>query len=241
MILRRLVDSLRKQDWSTVLVEIGIVVLGVFLGIQVANWNAERQERQLEQVLIERLIFDFERIETRLIDALTRYENYLLSIEHVRDRVRIDDPPETLDAIERFRRSLGHVLASRIPAPRSPTYVEMLSSGVFDVLENNELKRTLVDYDQRQGTSMTAWNTLRDESLMYSEPINHSITLVRPVNEDEYNHVSEWDFQRMVDDPLFERALGVQISVQANNLALQISQLESATDVLQRLRREAEE
>jgi hypothetical protein len=39
MILRRLSDAFRKQDWFTVAVEILIVVLGVFLGLQVNNWN----------------------------------------------------------------------------------------------------------------------------------------------------------------------------------------------------------
>jgi len=43
MILRRIVESLRARDWFTVAIELVIVVLGVFIGIQVANWNEERQ------------------------------------------------------------------------------------------------------------------------------------------------------------------------------------------------------
>ena len=42
MIVRRLSDSIRRQNWFTVLVEIVIVVIGVFLGIQVSNWNEGR-------------------------------------------------------------------------------------------------------------------------------------------------------------------------------------------------------
>ena len=44
MILRRLSDAFRKQDWFTVAVEILIVLLGVFLGLQVNNWNEARAE-----------------------------------------------------------------------------------------------------------------------------------------------------------------------------------------------------
>lgn len=40
MILRRLSTSIHRQDWFTVLVEIVIVVVGVFLGIRASNWNA---------------------------------------------------------------------------------------------------------------------------------------------------------------------------------------------------------
>ncbi len=43
MILRRLATSIRKQDWFAVVIETLIVVLGVFLGLQVNNWNEARQ------------------------------------------------------------------------------------------------------------------------------------------------------------------------------------------------------
>ncbi|MCH2457688.1 MAG: hypothetical protein MK186_06525, partial [Henriciella sp.] len=55
MILRRLAMSIRKQDWFTVLIETLIVVLGVFLGIQVANWNDARIERSMERQYLVRL------------------------------------------------------------------------------------------------------------------------------------------------------------------------------------------
>jgi hypothetical protein len=44
MILRRLTTAFRKQDWFTVVVETLIVVFGVFMGLQVNNWNAARAE-----------------------------------------------------------------------------------------------------------------------------------------------------------------------------------------------------
>jgi hypothetical protein len=55
MILRRLTTALRKQDWFTVVIETLIVVFGVFIGLQVNNWNAARVERNSEQVLLLRL------------------------------------------------------------------------------------------------------------------------------------------------------------------------------------------
>ncbi len=39
MILRRLANAIRQQDWFVVTIDILIVVLGVFIGIQMANWN----------------------------------------------------------------------------------------------------------------------------------------------------------------------------------------------------------
>ena len=58
MILQRLAISIRKQDWFTVLIETLIVVLGVFLGIQLGNWNEARVTKERQQVLLEELVED---------------------------------------------------------------------------------------------------------------------------------------------------------------------------------------
>lgn len=55
MILRRLVASLRGQNWASVAIELGIVILGVFIGIEAANWNQARQERQETRQLLSQL------------------------------------------------------------------------------------------------------------------------------------------------------------------------------------------
>lgn len=55
MILRRLTKHVREQDWFTVAVETLIVVFGVFIGLQVANWNSARIDRELERAYLLRL------------------------------------------------------------------------------------------------------------------------------------------------------------------------------------------
>ncbi|RIJ23406.1 hypothetical protein D1224_03815 [Henriciella barbarensis] len=59
MILRRLTTALRKQDWVTVVIETLIVVFGVFIGLQVNNWNEARAERSAERGTLIRLHEDF--------------------------------------------------------------------------------------------------------------------------------------------------------------------------------------
>jgi hypothetical protein len=54
MILRRLTENLRAQNWTAITIEFVIVVLGVFIGTWVANWNQERVEkRQTERLIAE--------------------------------------------------------------------------------------------------------------------------------------------------------------------------------------------
>ncbi len=48
MILRRVIAHVRKQEWTAIAIDLVIVVLGVVIGIQVSNWNAERGDRLAE-------------------------------------------------------------------------------------------------------------------------------------------------------------------------------------------------
>jgi|8_EtaG_2_1085327.scaffolds.fasta_scaffold00047_40 hypothetical protein len=60
MILRRLSTALRKQDWFTVAVETLIVMFGVFLGLQVNNWNEARAEEESYHLARVRLVAEID-------------------------------------------------------------------------------------------------------------------------------------------------------------------------------------
>lgn len=55
MILRRLSQALKDQNWMAITVEFILLVVGVFLGIQVANWNAARVDRMEYEAALGRL------------------------------------------------------------------------------------------------------------------------------------------------------------------------------------------
>lgn len=52
MVLRRLTASLKEQHWMTIVIELVIVIVGVFVGTQVSNWN----EARLENLKTERML-----------------------------------------------------------------------------------------------------------------------------------------------------------------------------------------
>lgn len=58
MLLRRFTSRLRDQKWAEILVELIIVIAGVFIGIQAANWNDGRQEQERGRFIAERLLAD---------------------------------------------------------------------------------------------------------------------------------------------------------------------------------------
>lgn len=58
MILRTLADALREQNWFTVALEVLIVVVGIFIGLQVDDWNSARIDRQRAQAYAARITSD---------------------------------------------------------------------------------------------------------------------------------------------------------------------------------------
>ncbi|MGE4073108.1 MAG: hypothetical protein AB7E72_18220 [Lysobacterales bacterium] len=60
MLLRRVIARLRNQEWTAVAIDLVIVVLGVFLGLQASNWNAARDDRASELLYLGYLAEDFE-------------------------------------------------------------------------------------------------------------------------------------------------------------------------------------
>ena len=75
MILRRLAAAFRRQDWPTVGLEIMIVVLGVFLGLQVNNWNVNRSDRAAEIEHLAALEQDIQFSIDSLEDIIDRMED----------------------------------------------------------------------------------------------------------------------------------------------------------------------
>jgi hypothetical protein len=55
MLLRRVMEHVREQNWTAVGIDFVIVVIGVFVGIQVANWNEERLQQRQEHGFLAQL------------------------------------------------------------------------------------------------------------------------------------------------------------------------------------------
>jgi hypothetical protein len=58
MLLRSVIDHVRKQEWTAIWIDLVIVVVGVFIGLQVSNWNDDRATARRAAVFTERLRSD---------------------------------------------------------------------------------------------------------------------------------------------------------------------------------------
>ncbi len=109
MILRHLTDALRKQDWFTVVIETLIVVFGVFIGLQVNNWNESRAEKERAQEYLAR-------IRTDLVADMTQLKRHQEFWQDVADNalvaVRFAETGET-DGVSDWQMLLAYLNASQ--------------------------------------------------------------------------------------------------------------------------------
>jgi len=69
MIPRRLYEHVRNHNWFAVLIDFIVVVVGVFVGVQVSNWNESVKDRSRTERVIETLresLSDSVRVESRI-------------------------------------------------------------------------------------------------------------------------------------------------------------------------------
>lgn len=78
MILRKLSQSLKEQNWTAIWIEFVLLVGGVFLGIQVSNWNEQRVTEKKAAMFTERLREDL-RVEMWRFRAINLYYDDVLS------------------------------------------------------------------------------------------------------------------------------------------------------------------
>lgn len=140
MILRRITDAFRKQDWFTVAVETLIVVLGVFLGLQVNNWNAARQDRARAAVYSERLKAELH-AELEYAGALLEYNSVTSSAGEatylgLSGQAAMDD--ETI-LINAYRASQYNWYERR-----RATFDEIVASGSLALISDVGLRETAI-------------------------------------------------------------------------------------------------
>ena len=141
MLLRRITKHVTDQNWFAVLIDFLIVVVGVFIGIQVANWNEARQERHQEREFLIRLHQDFEDSiagQQRDIDFLDQQLADQGIILKSLDACKVSS--NDTEPFQRGINELGSINQARF---YRRTVDEMTAAGETDIIQNEVLKARL--------------------------------------------------------------------------------------------------
>ncbi|MHA7872670.1 MAG: hypothetical protein ACX939_10000, partial [Hyphococcus sp.] len=141
MLLRRVIEHVKTQNWTAVALDFVIVVVGVFIGIQVSNWNAARADRAEERQLITRL-----HTET---SALLKIQKSEYAAHAPRAEAMTSIYPLLFD--QALTGALSDTqcrliaISHWLPAPTDelPILEEAISTGRFDLISNENVAESL--------------------------------------------------------------------------------------------------
>jgi hypothetical protein len=160
MILRRLIENIRRQAWTAIVIEFVIVVIGIFVGLQVNNWNAERANRALEATHLEHLAKDI-RGDIAEIDRILHVSSVRMSVlnrllaeasgkpvpdgfDSARGRIEVEKVPPFPDS-DPNTVGISIFILSTLDGNRS-TYQTIISTGGLGIIRDGGLVREILDY-----------------------------------------------------------------------------------------------
>ncbi len=131
-------QHVRKLEWPAIGIELGIVIVGVFIGMQVSNWNVEREARKSGALFAERL----------KADLREEAWYYQLQIEYSRDVLANAERAvnalsgHSTESNEALLVSAYRATQYRQKARRRATYDELVSTGTLGLIKSQTLRNT---------------------------------------------------------------------------------------------------
>ena len=144
MLLRRVIQHVRKQEWTAIWIDLVIVVVGVFIGIQVSNWNATRADNVRAKAYLTRiqdnLNTDYASIERREVMWKQVYD-------YGNAAIRYAETGELVDG-SAWKTLVAFYQASQLwPwATTNTTYQELRNGGELGLIKDESLRGALSKY-----------------------------------------------------------------------------------------------
>ena len=151
MILRRLAQNLKQQNWTAIWIEFVLLVAGVFLGIQAANWNEQRAEDAKANAYLARIRGD---LETDLQAIERRVVFWSQVTEYGKAAIHYAETGELVDG-SAWKTVLAFYQASQLWqwSTSDATYQEMRSGGELGLIRDEVLRDALSRYYVSSGSS----------------------------------------------------------------------------------------
>lgn len=147
MLLRSISKHVNDQNWFAVGIDFLIVVFGVFMGIQLGNWNEDRKNQDLAINYIERLHTEIG-LETQLWDKAADY--FVTTQNYGRIALQgFDRPVDELD--DQFLIALYQASQVWYVAPNRATFDELQSTGRIVNIKDEDLRMALANHYLRVG------------------------------------------------------------------------------------------
>jgi len=145
MVFRRFSQHVRDQNWFAVGLDLLVVVLGIFIGLQVTEWNSSRGERKLEAYYLQRLLEDTEQSIALADSGIARMQAVIEPTQELARLLYYDSL--TVKNRPRFDLYWGTLYDTWNFNPVSPTLDELKSTGRLALIRSDEVRKALARYE----------------------------------------------------------------------------------------------
>ncbi|MEM9014353.1 MAG: hypothetical protein AAGB02_04515 [Pseudomonadota bacterium] len=223
MILRRITEHVKAQNWTAVALDFVIVVVGVFIGIQVSNWNDGRLEREVERDTLIRLHADIEESIAGQQRDIAFLEQQLADQRVILNSLDVCAVrPDDANSFQRGIATLGWVNPPRL---YRRTIDEIAASGRTDIIRNTEISEDLASI-----VALAEWRNAAFESTM---------TMFDAYRRQVETNV-RYDLDRVIENPFVpDHRGGVDYAIQTLCKDEKVGNAVSAASYLTRERLEA--
>lgn len=146
MILNRLIKNAAEQDWFVVFLEIVIVFVGIFLGIQATNWNEDRKSIADGYYYLDHLQKQLDAEAQMIEDDIARLSDDIDQVNSALNLLYADSWSD--DEYAQFKSD--HVAAyNGVRDPRQPSALrQLLDAGKIDLVESWAVQEMLFGLDR---------------------------------------------------------------------------------------------
>lgn len=157
MILRSVTKHVKDQNWFAVVVDFVIVVVGVFVGLEVANWYERQNELADERVIIERLITEYT-VNLEVLDSdKTEHKGIAVATNQLLDMTG-PEPVYPEDEKELAEIILA-CLTNPVFVPRLGTTNSLITSGDLKLIGDGDLQAMITEWPARS-EEIREWQTI---------------------------------------------------------------------------------
>ncbi|MBO6689340.1 MAG: hypothetical protein JJ931_12855 [Henriciella sp.] len=169
MILRRVTQHVKDQNWFAVGLDFMIVVIGVFFGIQVANWNDARTNEYRESEILETIYDELQEdrvefqggkesalvtissasyvLEAAGLDVLNQLVMPVSSVKDLAISSNYAPIPEPIALSEDQKQRLwSSIVVAYYPTANATSIDALIGAGRLDLITNEAVRRNLQEY-----------------------------------------------------------------------------------------------
>lgn len=167
MRLRRLMAHVRGGNWFAVALDLLVVVVGLFIGLQIDTWWEGRKEAQFESVYLIEIQEDFDANRSSLEEQIQRAEQVINDMITLHAQSLLPEPSLSIPELNARFSSINQMPTFAIT---TRAYDNLTGSGDLKLLRNRSLKNMLAEYYAKEQVTAVVQATHELELVQTFQP-----------------------------------------------------------------------